>query len=68
MRSAGVEQDFPERCRVRIPVNRLRKRIFEVSTSAIAMPSTSLKITEPNVKITEFHTARWKKPSLASRM
>jgi len=45
----------------------LRKRMFEVSTSAIAMPRPSLKTTEPKVKMTEFQTARRKKPSLASR-
>ena len=45
------------------PVQKLRKRIFEVSTSAITMPSTSLMATEPNVKMKLLTTARWKKPS-----
>ena len=50
------------------PGEQLRKRIFDVRTSAITMPRTSLTATEPNVKTKEFTTARWKKPSLASRM
>ena len=49
------------------PVQKLRKRMLEVSTSAITMPSTSLKPTEPNVKMKLLTTARWKKPSQVSR-
>ena len=45
------------------PVQKLRKRMFEVSTSAMPMPSTSLMPTEPNVKMKLLSTARWKKPS-----
>ena len=50
------------------PVQKERQRIGEVSTSAITTPSTSLKPTEPNVKMNELTTARWKKPSHVSRM
>ncbi len=49
------------------PVQNDRQRMLEVSTSAITTPSTILKPTEPNVKIAELTTARWKKPSHASR-
>ena len=45
------------------PVQKLRKRILEVSTSAMPMPSTSLMPTEANVKMKLLTTARWKKPS-----
>jgi hypothetical protein len=50
------------------PVQKERKRIFDVSTSAITMPSTSLKATEPKVKMKLLMTARWKKPSWVSLM
>ncbi len=45
------------------PVQKLRKRILEVSTRAMPMPSTSLMPTEANVKVKLLTTARWKKPS-----
>ena len=46
-----------------MPVQKLRKRILEVSTSAMPMPRMSLKPTEANVKTKLLTTARWKKPS-----
>ena len=45
------------------PVQNERKRIFEVSTSAMPMPSTVLIATEANVNVKLLTTARWKKPS-----
>ncbi len=48
------------------PVQKLRKRIPDVSTSAMTMPSTSFTATEPKVKMKLLTTARWKKPSKVS--
>ena len=48
------------------PVQKLRKRICDVSTSAMPMPSTSLIPTEANVKTKLLTTARWKNPSKVS--
>ncbi len=45
------------------PVQKLRKRMPEVRTSAISMPRTSFTPTEPKVKMKLLTTARWKKPS-----
>jgi hypothetical protein len=49
------------------PVQKERKRILEVSTSAMPIPMTSLTATEANVKTKLLPTARWKKPSCARR-